>query len=276
MGGITIIKKIFAVLTVCFVFTVIAVPAFAVEETPVSDFEYSMRDGGIAINKYTGSDTEIVIPAQIEGKPVKEIAFAAFENCTAVASIEIPDSVTHIGSFAFRHCEMLKSLKIPDSVDFIGDLSFADCTSLVSVTLPNGLDSISDLTFNKCTSLASIEIPESVTSIGDHAFLECSSLAELTIPPNVASVGMCAFAECNSLKTIIVTDGLDISKTEIPETAAQIKYRKTAKGVEITEIISGTDGNEVEIPKEICGMPVVSFGEDISSRAGIYEESEEI
>lgn len=87
---------------------------------------------------------------------------------------------------------------------------------------------------------------------------------------------MCALAECNSLKTIIVPDGLDISKTEIPETTVQIKYRKTANGVEITEIISGTDGNSAEIPKEICGMPVVSFDEDISSRAGIYEESEEI
>lgn len=270
------IKKIFAVLTVCLIFSAFAVPVFAVEETPVSDFEYSVQDGGISINKYTGSNTEVVIPSKIEGKPVKEIAWAAFENCTAVVSIEIPDGVTHISSFAFRHCESLKSLKIPDSVDFIGDLAFADCTSLVSLTLPNGLNSIPELTFNKCTSLALIEIPESVKSIGDYAFLECSSLTELIIPPNVKSVGMCALAECNSLKTIIVPDGLDISKTEIPETAAQIKYRKTANGVEITEIISGTDGNNAEIPKEICGMPVVSFGEDISSRAGIYEESEEI
>ena len=79
-----------------------------------------------------------------------------------------------------------------------------------------------------------------------------------------------------SLKYLSMPDGLDISKTEIPETAAQIKYRKTANGVEITEIIRGTDGNDVEIPKEICGIPVIYLGEDISSRAGIYEESEEI
>lgn len=293
------IKKIFAVLTVCLLLAALAVPSFAVEETPVSDFEYSVLDNGIKIIKYIGSDTEVIIPAEIEGKPVREIAGGAFENCTSVASIEIPNGVVHIGFFAFRHCEALTSVKIPNSVVFIGDLAFADCISLSSIKLPGKLGSISDLTFSRCYSLTSAEIPENVTLIGDHAFLECSSLSELTIPKNVKSIGMCAFAkcelletitipysveyfgadvfsECDSLKTIIVPDSLDISKAEIPRTAAQIKYRKTANVVEITEIISGSDGNDAEIPKEICGIPVVALGEDISSHAGIYAESEEI
>ncbi|MDE6709011.1 MAG: leucine-rich repeat domain-containing protein, partial [Oscillospiraceae bacterium] len=112
------IKKVFAVLAVCFIFTAFAVSAFAAEETSESDFKYSVQDGGVTINKYTGSDTEIIIPAQIEGKPVREIAGSAFENCTAITSIEIPDGVVHIGFLSFRHCEALKSVKITDSVVF--------------------------------------------------------------------------------------------------------------------------------------------------------------
>ena len=66
------IKKIFAVLTVYLLFAALAVPSFAAEETPVSDFKYSISDDGIKIIKYIGSDAEVVIPAEIEGKPVKE------------------------------------------------------------------------------------------------------------------------------------------------------------------------------------------------------------
>ncbi|MDE6132166.1 MAG: leucine-rich repeat domain-containing protein, partial [Oscillospiraceae bacterium] len=62
----------------------------------------------------------------------------------------------------------------------------------------------------------------------------------VTIPDSVEYFGENIFSECSSLKTIIIPDGLDISKTEIPETAAQIKYRKTANGAEIKEIISGS------------------------------------
>lgn len=266
------IKKIFAVLPVCLLLAALTVHAFAAE-APEEAFEYTVNDGGVTINKYIGSDTEVIIPAEIEGKPVTEIGWA-FENCTSVTSIEIPDSVIYIGHFAFRHCEALTSVKIPDSVASIGNLAFADCTSLTSITLPSGLDSINNLTFCKCTSLTSIEIPESVTFIDGHAFLECSSLTSLTIPDSVEYVGMCAFAECRSLETIMIPDGLDIPEDAIPSAATQVRYKRTEKGMVITE--TTYRGGHREIPAEICGIPVISFGEDISSHAGIYEESEEI
>ena len=79
-----------------------------------------------------------------------------------------------------------------------------------------------------------------------------------------------------SLKYSSISDGLNISKTEILEMAAQIKYRKTANGAEITEMILESDGNGVEMLKEICKNPAIPFGNDISINAGIYEESEEI
>ena len=79
-----------------------------------------------------------------------------------------------------------------------------------------------------------------------------------------------------SLKYSSISDGINISKTETLETVAQINCKKTANSVEIAEIISEIDRNGVEIPKKICVIPVISFGEDVSSHAGIYKESEEI
>ena len=319
------IKKIFAVLTVCLILSALVIPVFAAEEMPVSHFWCEAYDNEyVTIIKYAGSsETEVIIPSEKDGLPIKIIddeAFSynsrnitsvtipdtvthigdkAFYNCKNLVSITIPDSVTHIGNGAFDSCNSLSSIEIPDSAAYLGDNVFHKCKSLEYVKLPNGIENIYDCTFRSCSSLKSIEIPDSVKYIGSYAFADCTSLKSIKIsdgvekindtafrgccsletieiPENVKSVGVCAFVKCDSLQTIIVPDGLDISKTEIPETAAQIKYRKTENGVEITEIICGSGGNDAEIPKEICGIPVIPFGEDISSRAGIYEESEEI
>lgn len=319
------IKKISAVLTVCFILAALAVPAFAEEETPISHFWCETYDNEyVSIKKYAGGyETEVVIPAEKGGLPIKIIedrAFSynnrniqsviipegiehigekAFGNCKNMVSVTIPDSVEYIGYGAFSDCGLLRSAELPDSAAYLGESAFCYCRSLENVTLPDGLENIYGYTFRSCSALRSIEIPKSVKYIGSYAFADCTSLTSvkisngvetidstafrgccsletIEIPESVRAVGVCVFTKCDSLKTIIVPDGLDISKTEIPETAAQIKYRKTENGAEITEIIYGSGGNDVEIPKEICGMPVVSFGEDISSRAGIYEESEEI
>ncbi|MBR4973470.1 MAG: leucine-rich repeat domain-containing protein, partial [Clostridia bacterium] len=52
----------------------------------------------------------------------KIIAADAFEDCTRLKSISIPDSFTSIGDEAFSGCYSLTSITIPDSVTSIGDL----------------------------------------------------------------------------------------------------------------------------------------------------------
>ena len=113
---------------------------------------------------------------------VTSIGEWAFEGCTNLTSITIPDSVTSIGSSAFYGCSGLTSVTIGNSVTSIGNYAFDGCTGLTSVTIPDSVTSIGNYAFDGCTGLTSITIPDSVTSIGESAFSGCSSLENITIP----------------------------------------------------------------------------------------------
>ena len=101
--------------------------------------------------------------------------------------------VTSIGSWAFEDCSGLTSVTIPNSVTSIGESAFYYCSSLTSVTIPNSVTSIGNFAFYYCKGLTSVTIPNSVTSIGKYAFANCSGLTSVTIPNSVTSIGYRAF-----------------------------------------------------------------------------------
>ena len=98
------------------------------------------------------------------------IGDSAFEDCSNLTSITIPNSVTEIGYSAFNGCTSLKTITIPNSVTSIGSSAFSGCTSLESITIPDSVTSIGNWAFENCSSLKSITILNSVTSIGSNAF----------------------------------------------------------------------------------------------------------
>ena len=108
-------------------------------------------------------------------------------------------SVTRIGSSAFNGCTGLTSIKIPNSVTSIGSSAFRGCSGLTSITIPNSVTSIGDYAFSSCTGLTSVTIPNRVTSIGDYAFYGCNRIEELYISRSIKSIGSYAFAECNNI-----------------------------------------------------------------------------
>ena len=65
------------------------------------------------------------------------IGSSAFEYCSGLTSITIPNSVTSIGDYAFHGCSMLKNIIIGNSIEKIGDGAFSDCYNLQSITIAN-------------------------------------------------------------------------------------------------------------------------------------------
>ena len=78
--------------------------------------------------KYSG---EIVIPESVEHEGVTHsvtgIGNGAFDGCSGLTSVTIPNSVTSIGESAFKGCSGLTSVTIPNSVESIGSDAFSGC-----------------------------------------------------------------------------------------------------------------------------------------------------
>ena len=143
---------------------------------------YEIADGQVRITDCHWMAAGVVIPDEIEGLPVTSIGNSAFDNCSYLGSVIIPNRVTSIGDDAFKYCQSLTSITIPNSVTSIGEGAFYGCSSLTSLSIPDSVTSIGYTAFYKCLSLTYITIPDSVTSIGDSAFVECNALESIVVP----------------------------------------------------------------------------------------------
>ncbi len=126
----------------------------------------------------------------------------AFNNCSNLTSIIIPDSVISIGAYAFNNCSNLTSIIIPDSVISIGAYAFNNCSNLTSIIIPDSVISIGAYAFNNCSNLTSIIIPDSVISIGAYAFNNCSNLTSIIIANSVTNIGESVLSRCSGLTSI--------------------------------------------------------------------------
>ena len=136
----------------------------------------------------------------------------AFQNCSSLAEITLPASLTSIGTYVFQNCSSLtRVINLENTkVTSIGGNAFKDCTSLTEITLPDTLTSIRDNAFNGCSSLTRVMNLENtkVTGIGAYAFQNCTSLTEITLPDTLTSIGGSAFKDCTSLTEITLPDTL--------------------------------------------------------------------
>ena len=191
--------------------------------------------GGVATEQtyhanstYYSTTSTYYIPSSLKSVTITggNILCGAFQNCSTLETIILPDSVQSIGDYAFSGCSSLTSIIIPDSVTSIGTQAFSKCSSLTSITIPDGVTKIGSSAFSGCTGLLSIIIPDSVTSIGDSAFSSCSSMTSITIPDSVLSIGGSAFYSCTGLLSI-----------KIPDSITSIEYNVFQKCTGLTNIV---------------------------------------
>ena len=151
--------------------------------TPVAEsLAYTeLADGTLAVSGIgTVTSTEIVIPAEVNGKAVTQIADEAFLKKTKITSVTIPDSVHTVGFNAFYGCSKLTDLTLSKQLVVIGKGAFSHC-AMTEIELPETLTTIGTGAFDTCRNLVSVTIPKSVTSIGEYPFMRCYALTTITV-----------------------------------------------------------------------------------------------
>ena len=144
------------------------------------DFSYETNSGAITITGYTGSNGVVTIPSMINDLPVTRIKNYAFQECTSLNSVTVPNSITTIERGAFYFCYNLTTVTLPDHLFGIADETFRYCYSLTNLILPETLDYIGEDVFDDCLSLTSITIPSRVEEV-DEWFSGCTALTAINV-----------------------------------------------------------------------------------------------
>lgn len=143
----------------------------------------------------------VTIPAQWNGLPVTSIRSYAFDNCSGVTNLLIPNSVKTIQTHAFDSCGM-QEVSIPSSVSTLESAAFYGCKALKKLALPEGLKTISRQLFTY-SGIQAVYIPASVTSIEAYASYDHS---DATTPLKAVFYGGTE-AQWETLKKSISADG---------------------------------------------------------------------
>ena len=126
----------------------------SVQNATTGDYTYSVSSGKITITKYNGTEEIVEIPAEIDGVPVTRIGTRAFQNCTTIKQLTIPDGVTAINTGAFRGCENLEELYYNCSLTSIGTTPFLNCTALKTIYIGEKVSGIAVNKDNSCYGTA--------------------------------------------------------------------------------------------------------------------------
>ena len=175
---------------------------------------------------------------------VTGIGESAFNYCTALTSVILPEGVTTIGARAFENCSSLVSISIPSTLNRIMSSAFSGCTSLAKVivadiaawcgiiydssmyngfplyyakhlysdedseitevVIPMGVKRIEPLAFRDAKYITSVTIPNSVTYIGREAFRGMHRLTSINIPNGIESLEPYVFQDCEALPSISI------------------------------------------------------------------------
>ena len=158
---------------------------------------------------------------RIADSSLKTIGNSVFQGCTSLKEIEIPSTVTSIGSYAFKESGLENmselgvvyagnwavgytdtlsgNVKIRENTVGLATYAFYASTELKGIELPNSVKYVGRGAFYNCRNLTSAILPNSLEVIEDYTFYHCDKLQLFALPPALRSIGRSAFYKCGSV-----------------------------------------------------------------------------
>lgn len=236
---------------------------------PATIEAYDFKEGGIYYNingnevtvtrqsenmaSYSG---DVVIPETVLHDGVQyavtTIGVAAFDNCTGLTGIEIPNSVVRIENHAFQRCSSLKSVVIPNSVTYVGRCAFWR-TGLQTAVIGNSVQTIDEYAFQYCYNLTDIVLGSSVNMLQIKVFFDCYSLKSITclapVPPTMYA--WYSFDGSNYSNATVYVPGSSMDAYKAHENWGQFyKYESLTKATGLTldkSMVSLKGGEQVQL-----------------------------
>lgn len=224
----------------------------------------------------------------------------AFQSCSSLTTINLPEGITEISRGLFNKCSSLTELTLPSTVTTIAEFAFRT-SGLKHITLPASLKEIADAAFLECENLEGIDVaegnqnfasidgvllnsdknllifypyaksgeyvmPSSITEIASSVFMGNTKLTGIQFSENLKKIGAGAFQSCTGLTDIRFPESLE----EIGSTAfffasniqnIQLPNRDVVMG---NNAFSATGVRSMIFPESITNIGVASEDDTFS------------
>ena len=209
-----------------------------------------------------------------------EIRTKAFRGCISLSDLSL-QRITSIGDEAFFGCSALYTLELPDTVTSIGKSCFDGCTSLSAVTIPESVTYLGAYAFANCTGILTASISNNITEWGTDwgtcgVFANDSSLQYALVDDGANSLGSKLFRDCISLKGVYLPESIVSYTTDLFDGCPEdlVIYGKGSKMQTLAQENGRTYSTDpFEIPEYETVLLTISAGEGgIIAPAGEVEK----
>lgn len=170
-----------------------------------SDFNINDYRDGVEVIRYNGNSSHVVIPNEINGKPVLRLGNSLFENCKWLTEVTLPNRLISIGNKAFRS-STLTHIVFPASLTDIGEEAFAHA-AITEMVFPPSVKIIPKQVCYTCNKLKTVIIMGAV-EIGEYAFGFSDAITKLALPETLHVIKKGAFASCHGISDIVLPASL--------------------------------------------------------------------
>lgn len=206
-------------------------------------------DDYYVLKSYTGTETDVAVPANIREGTVDVLGTHVFNNNETIVSLTLPETLLQLQSDAISWCSQLRSVSLPQSLIVINDRNFWQCNALSEITIPAGVRSIGETSFYSCAALQSITFQGVCPAIGKDCFVSLADDAVIYVPDDqldayqsaLQAAGCTASVQSSGVNAVIVdNNGYVESEFDFDAATGTITaYNGYATYLSIPETIGG-------------------------------------
>ena len=184
---------------------------------------------------------------------LKSIGSAAFSNCKALENLDFSKSTfTNVPSKAFNGCSALAKITLPNTLTTIGGYAFYACYSIPQLDLSNtALTTLENYALYQMRETTKFSLPDSISSIGTHAFsVSTSNGAVPTILP-------ASLKDKVNYKDAATSPWLNRKVMFTDENVKTIHFYGNGATIGDTEPMFVSEGSKVTLPS--CGFSKTNY-----------------